>query len=228
MEKKAFVLFALFSALRERRCTPREVSIVDDVDGGVGGAVVRASQPTRRGIKLAVQTPTARCRPAPTSSVPTRPIRLPSLSLPRALPPSFRTTPTGGQAHVLLVRPANVVCTTYYDLQRARQPPQPVRYRPTPVGVSRGRHGTARTPGTCHLAGRMAEILERGRRRGPKANPRTHLRAAALSQRKRCCRYPPPRPCTVLFLAPSSGSPPRHKKSSEASECLASFTRVPH
>ena len=32
VEKKAFVLFALFSALRERRCTPREVSIVDDVD----------------------------------------------------------------------------------------------------------------------------------------------------------------------------------------------------
>lgn len=32
VEKKAFVLFALFSALRERRCTPREVSIVDDVN----------------------------------------------------------------------------------------------------------------------------------------------------------------------------------------------------
>ena len=32
VEKKVFVLFALFSALRERRCTPREVSIVDDVD----------------------------------------------------------------------------------------------------------------------------------------------------------------------------------------------------
>lgn len=32
VEKNAFVLRALFSALRERRCTPREVSIVDDVD----------------------------------------------------------------------------------------------------------------------------------------------------------------------------------------------------
>ena len=37
VEKNALVFFALFSALRERRCTPREVSIVDDVDddGGV-------------------------------------------------------------------------------------------------------------------------------------------------------------------------------------------------
>ncbi len=32
VEKKALVFFALCSALRERRCTPREVSIVDDVD----------------------------------------------------------------------------------------------------------------------------------------------------------------------------------------------------
>ena len=77
VEKKALVLFALFSALRERRCTPREVSIVDDVDGGVGGAVVRASQPTRRGIKLAVQTPTARCRPAPTLPAPDLSINFP-------------------------------------------------------------------------------------------------------------------------------------------------------
>ena len=36
VEKNAFVFFALFSALRERRCTPREVSIVDDVDSGDG------------------------------------------------------------------------------------------------------------------------------------------------------------------------------------------------
>lgn len=33
MEKKALVFFALFTALRERRVTPREVSIVDDGDG---------------------------------------------------------------------------------------------------------------------------------------------------------------------------------------------------
>ena len=32
VEKNALVLRALFSALRERRCTPREVSMVDDVD----------------------------------------------------------------------------------------------------------------------------------------------------------------------------------------------------
>ena len=70
VEKKAFVLFALFSALRERRCTPREVSIVDDVDGEVGGSGGESQQPTRRGIKFAFQTPTARCRPAPTLPAP--------------------------------------------------------------------------------------------------------------------------------------------------------------
>ena len=43
VEKKALVLFALCSARRERRCTPREVSIVD-VDSEVGGAVVRAQR----------------------------------------------------------------------------------------------------------------------------------------------------------------------------------------
>ena len=48
VEKKAFVLFALFSALRERRCTPREVSIVDDVDDEVGGSGGECQQPTRR------------------------------------------------------------------------------------------------------------------------------------------------------------------------------------
>lgn len=68
VEKKAFVLFALLNALRERRCTPREVSIVDDVDSEVGGSGGESQQPTRRGIKFAVQTPTARCRPAPTPS----------------------------------------------------------------------------------------------------------------------------------------------------------------
>ena len=31
-EKNALVFLALFSALRERRCTPREVSMVDDVE----------------------------------------------------------------------------------------------------------------------------------------------------------------------------------------------------
>lgn len=36
VEKNAFVLRALFSALRERRCTPREVSMVDDDDDEVG------------------------------------------------------------------------------------------------------------------------------------------------------------------------------------------------
>ena len=36
VEKKALVFFALLRALRERRCTPREVSIVD-VDDEVGG-----------------------------------------------------------------------------------------------------------------------------------------------------------------------------------------------
>ena len=35
VEKKAFVRFALWNALRERRCTPREVSIVNDVDSEV-------------------------------------------------------------------------------------------------------------------------------------------------------------------------------------------------
>lgn len=43
VEKNALVFFALFSALRERRCTPREVSMLDDVDDDeVGGN--RASQ----------------------------------------------------------------------------------------------------------------------------------------------------------------------------------------
>lgn len=42
VEKKALVLFALCSALRERRWTPREVSIVDDVDSEV--EVVRAQR----------------------------------------------------------------------------------------------------------------------------------------------------------------------------------------
>lgn len=43
VEKNALVFFALFSALRERRCTPREVSMLDDVgDDEVGGN--RASQ----------------------------------------------------------------------------------------------------------------------------------------------------------------------------------------
>ena len=40
VEKKALGFLALFTALRERRCTPREVSIVNDDDGdedeGVG------------------------------------------------------------------------------------------------------------------------------------------------------------------------------------------------
>ena len=36
-EKNAFVFFALCSALRERRCTPREESMVDDVDVGEDG-----------------------------------------------------------------------------------------------------------------------------------------------------------------------------------------------
>ena len=36
VEKKALVFFALLRALRERRCTPREVSIVNDVDSEVG------------------------------------------------------------------------------------------------------------------------------------------------------------------------------------------------
>lgn len=35
LEKNALVFFALFSALRERRWTPREVSMVDDVDDEV-------------------------------------------------------------------------------------------------------------------------------------------------------------------------------------------------
>ena len=39
VEKKALVFFALLSALRERRCTPREVSMLDDVDDDeVGGS----------------------------------------------------------------------------------------------------------------------------------------------------------------------------------------------
>ena len=42
VEKKALVLFALCSALRERRWTPREVSIVDDVAREV--EVVRAQR----------------------------------------------------------------------------------------------------------------------------------------------------------------------------------------
>lgn len=37
VEKNALVFLALFSALRERRCTPREVSMVDDVDDGEDG-----------------------------------------------------------------------------------------------------------------------------------------------------------------------------------------------
>ena len=45
VEKKAFVLRALFSALRERRCTPRCVSMVDDVDDDeVGERTGRACQ----------------------------------------------------------------------------------------------------------------------------------------------------------------------------------------
>lgn len=52
VEKKAFVLFALFSALRERRCTPREVSIVDDVNDDEEGCG-ESQQPTRRGVKFA-------------------------------------------------------------------------------------------------------------------------------------------------------------------------------
>lgn len=75
VEKKAFVLFALFSALRERRCTPREVSIVDDVDDEVEVSGGECQQPTRRGIKFAVQTPTPRCRPAPTSDSPAPALR---------------------------------------------------------------------------------------------------------------------------------------------------------
>lgn len=39
VEKNALVFFALLSALRERRCTPREVSMLDDVDDDeVGGS----------------------------------------------------------------------------------------------------------------------------------------------------------------------------------------------
>ena len=33
VEKRALVRFALFTALRDRRVTPREVSIVEDSDG---------------------------------------------------------------------------------------------------------------------------------------------------------------------------------------------------
>ena len=43
VEKNALVFFALFSALRERRCTPREVSMLDNVDDD-GGGTSRASQ----------------------------------------------------------------------------------------------------------------------------------------------------------------------------------------
>lgn len=45
VEKNALVLRALFSALRERRCTPREVSMVDDVDGDEVGERTRAGSP---------------------------------------------------------------------------------------------------------------------------------------------------------------------------------------
>ena len=39
VEKNALVFLALFSALRERRCTPREVSMLDNVDDdGVGAS----------------------------------------------------------------------------------------------------------------------------------------------------------------------------------------------
>ena len=45
VEKNAFVFFALCSALRERRCTPRCVSMVDDVDDDeVGERTGRACQ----------------------------------------------------------------------------------------------------------------------------------------------------------------------------------------
>ncbi len=43
VEKKVFVFFALCNALRERRCTPRVVIMVNDVDDEVGEQARRSS-----------------------------------------------------------------------------------------------------------------------------------------------------------------------------------------
>ena len=43
VEKKAFVFFALCSALRERRCTPRVVIMVNDDDDEKGEQTRRSS-----------------------------------------------------------------------------------------------------------------------------------------------------------------------------------------
>ena len=52
VEKKAFVFFALCSALRERRCTPRVVIMVNDVDDEVGEQARRSTVPVFPRIKF--------------------------------------------------------------------------------------------------------------------------------------------------------------------------------
>jgi hypothetical protein len=66
VEKRALVRFALFTALRDRRVTPREVSIVEDSDGNndnedeveVGKKVWICVGQTQRRIPIDIQTQT--------------------------------------------------------------------------------------------------------------------------------------------------------------------------
>ena len=66
VEKNALVFFALFSALRERRCTPREVSMVDDVDDEEVGMTRQADGPHK--LQFELRYPRCRLPPKATAS----------------------------------------------------------------------------------------------------------------------------------------------------------------
>ena len=210
VEKKALVFFALLRALRERRCTPREVSIVDDVDGEVGGAVVRASQPTRRGINLAIQTPPARGRPAPTPPARAPPFRRVTRAacpaccpLPASERPCFthapRTITRTRQATARLPpvplhaqeAPTHLDIASLVAVPRSadvRPGPAP-RHRPDPV------HRCARRPGRLKFWATATPDV----RRKP-------IRTANAGQGERdvalCRHYRPQRPCTCTRTPP--------------------------
>lgn len=87
VEKNALVFLALFSALRERRCTPREVSMVDDVDDGEDGGS-RASWPAP--YKVPFYSPT----PASSDRMSERPRRFNTLRFAAEAPLQFALAPS--------------------------------------------------------------------------------------------------------------------------------------
>ena len=147
VEKKALVLFALFSALRERRCTPREVSILDDVDGRVGGAVVRASS-RHVGNKLGRSNSDT---PSPACPDHTRPH---TRRLPTVLPPRSRMFPGKHPPPPCVYLPLEYVSPPALYPARSTQNGGHLRpaYRPISASVWAGTR-TPRDPGHQRVDG---------------------------------------------------------------------------